>query len=132
MNAMLEKMISLAGNNSGDKPIKCGNFLIDGFPRNQNNLDGWKKVVNDKVNIQFVLFIECPEDICVERCLKRGQHSGRADDNPESMKKRLETYLNQTMPIVNYYEKLNLVKRIDGSRSIDEVYEDVRQLLNKE
>mgnify|MGYP006202093375 CR=1 FL=1 len=61
--------------------IPVGTFLIDGFPRNQDNLDGWKRQVDDKVNVQFVIFFECPTEVCIERCLLRGQHSGRADDN---------------------------------------------------
>ncbi|KAH9521086.1 UMP-CMP kinase [Dermatophagoides farinae] len=130
MNAMLENMISLAKVVNGtDKPIAVGNFLIDGFPRNQDNLDGWQKFVGDKVKVELVLVFECPEEVYIARCLKRGQHSGRADDNPESMKKRLDTHLNQTMPIVKYYEKLNLVKRIDSSRSIKEVHEECCKIL---
>ncbi|XP_027196491.2 cytidine/uridine monophosphate kinase Dak1 [Dermatophagoides pteronyssinus] len=131
MNAMLENMIALAeqANENEQKSIAVGNFLIDGFPRNQDNLDGWRKFVGDKVNVELVLVLECPEQIYLERCLKRGQHSGRADDNPESMKKRLDTHLNQTMPIVNYYEKLNLVKRIDASRTIDEVNEECCKII---
>ncbi|KAJ6225420.1 hypothetical protein RDWZM_003965 [Blomia tropicalis] len=116
--AMLEHMTSLAESCAGDESIPAGNILIDGFPRNQNNLDGWKRQVADKVNVQFILFFECPKDVAINRCLKRGQHSGRADDNPESMAKRLDTYLNQTMPIVEHYEKMGLVRRIDSSRPI--------------
>ena len=129
-NAMLENMISQASSITGDEPIPTGNFLIDGFPRNQNNLEGWQKQLDDKVNIKFVLFFECPRDVCISRCLQRGrQGSGRADDNPESMAKRLDTYLNQTMPIVEYYEKLGAVRRIDASEDVDDVYEKVRQLF---
>jgi len=41
-------------------------FLIDGFPRNQDNLDGWEREMSDKVNMQFVLFFDCSEDVsCV-------------------------------------------------------------------
>ena len=129
-NAMLEHMISLASPVSGDDPIPIGNFLIDGFPRNQNNLEGWQKQVADKVNIKFILFFECPREDCINRCLERGKDSGRADDNPESMAKRLDTYLNQTMPIVEHYEKMGIVRRIDASRPISQVFDDVRQLFS--
>ena len=129
--AMLDHMITLATSRTGgDEPIPVGNFLIDGFPRNQNNLDGWNKQVNDKVNVKYVIFFECPKEVCIDRCLRRGQHSGRADDNEESMKKRLDTYLNQTMPIIEHYERLNYVKRIDASRDIQQVFDDVRKLFS--
>ena len=39
------------------------NFLIDGFPRNQNNLDGWNKAMGDKSNLRFVLFFDCSEEV---------------------------------------------------------------------
>jgi len=129
-NAMLQHMISLASGNRGDEPIPIGNFLVDGFPRNQNNLEGWTKQVADKINLKFVLFFECPKEVCINRCLERGKHSGRTDDNPQSMAKRLDTYLNQTMPIVEYYEKLGLVRRIDASRPISQVFDDVQQLFS--
>lgn len=38
-------------------------FLIDGFPRNENNLDGWEREMTDKCEVKFVLFIECPEEV---------------------------------------------------------------------
>jgi len=38
-------------------------FLIDGFPRNQDNLEGWEREMADKVNLQFVLFFDCSEDV---------------------------------------------------------------------
>ena len=38
-------------------------FLIDGFPRNKNNLDGWNNMMTDKVNLLGVLFFDCPEDV---------------------------------------------------------------------
>ncbi|KAF4520591.1 hypothetical protein B566_EDAN006002 [Ephemera danica] len=87
--------------------IKSGanRFLIDGFPRNQNNLDGWNQAMADKVELLFVLFFECAQEICSERCLKRGAAgSGRSDDNPESLQKRFDTYMNATMPIIKHYE----------------------------
>lgn len=105
-------------------------FLVDGFPRNQNNLDGWNKAMAEKVQLQFILFFDCPLEICVDRCLSRGaQGSGRSDDNIESLKKRFNTYLNETQPIIEYYENLNLVHKIDATRTVDEVYDDVKKIF---
>lgn len=107
-------------------------FLIDGFPRNQNNLEGWNKALSDKVILQFVLFFDCPLEICLERCLNRGASgSGRSDDNPESLKKRLNIYLNETKPIIDHYDKSNLVKRIDASRTENEVFNDVQGIFSE-
>ena len=108
-------------------------FLIDGFPRNQNNLDGWNKQMSSCVSLLFVLFFDCPEDVCVNRCLGRGAAgSGRSDDNPESLKKRFDTYMNDTMPVVKHYEEQNLVKQVDATGTSDQVFELVKPLFAKQ
>merc|ERR1711936_376126 len=90
-------------------------FLIDGFPRNEDNLQGWNKAMGDKVNLQCVLFFRCTQEICTARCLSRGAAgSGRTDDNGESLRKRFVTYEEATMPIIRNFEKLNLVHQLDA------------------
>jgi len=107
-------------------------FLIDGFPRNQDNLDGWDRQMADKVDFQFVLFFNCGENLCVERCLTRGNSgSGRSDDNMESLKKRIQTYNNDSMPIIKHFEQLGQVKQIDASPSADQVFEKVEQIFKQ-
>lgn len=118
-------LLERAMKNSGKE-----NFLIDGFPRNQNNLEGWNKQMGDKVNLKFVLFFKCPLEVCTQRCLDRGAAgSGRSDDNMESLKKRFDTYMNATMPIINHYEAKNLVRTIDATRDVDEIFGDVEKLF---
>jgi len=110
----------------------AGKFLIDGFPRGEENLTVWNEEVGQKVKLQCVLFFHCSEEVCAERCLARGAAgSGRSDDNVESLKKRFATYEKQTMPIVEKLESLGLVKKIDASRTPDEIFADV-QLIMKE
>uniref|UniRef100_A0A914X6F3 UMP-CMP kinase n=1 Tax=Plectus sambesii TaxID=2011161 RepID=A0A914X6F3_9BILA len=104
-------------------------FLVDGFPRNEDNLSGWDREMGPKTNLQFVLFLACPTEVCTQRCLNRGQ--GRTDDNEESLRKRIQTYNNQTLPIIKHYEKMNLVREIDTSADADSVYEQVRNAFNK-
>uniref|UniRef100_A0A6A7FSQ5 UMP-CMP kinase-like n=2 Tax=Hirondellea gigas TaxID=1518452 RepID=A0A6A7FSQ5_9CRUS len=106
------------------------NFLIDGFPRNQNNLEGWNKQMGEKANLKFVLFFNCPLEVCTQRCMDRGAAgSGRSDDNMESLKKRFDTYMNATMPIIDHYEKLNLVKKIQADKTSDEIFSEVKKLF---
>lgn len=106
-------------------------FLIDGFPRNKDNLDGWTRVMSDKAKLLFVLFFECSRDLCTERCLGRGAAgSGRSDDNLDSLKKRFNTYLNDTMPIIEHYERLGLVRKINAEVAPNEVFEDIKKAFN--
>nr|XP_017011356.2 UMP-CMP kinase [Drosophila takahashii] len=105
-------------------------FLIDGFPRNQDNLDGWNRQMSEKVDMQFVLFFDCSEDVCVQRCLGRGQSgTGRTDDNMESLKKRISTYNNDSLPIIKFFEGAGQVKRIDASPDADAVFGEVERVF---
>lgn len=86
--------------------------------------------MSDKVDFLFVLFFECSQDKCVERCIKRGQAgSGRTDDNMESLKKRFDTYMNATMPIIDHYRSLGKVRQIDANECPDTVFNDVNSVL---
>lgn len=98
-------------------------YLIDGFPRNEDNLQGWTEQMGQKTRILFVLFLECSESVCVKRCLSRGE--GRTDDNEESLKKRFNTYTTHTMPIIDHFRKQDLVKIIDATKSPEQVFGDV-------
>ena len=102
-------------------------FLIDGFPRNQDNFDGWERVIGSSVDVPFVLFMDADEDTMISRILKRSETSGRNDDNIESLKKRFATFRNETMPIVDYYDKQGKCRKIDGLRSIEEVFADLEK-----
>ncbi|KAH9489422.1 cytidine monophosphate (UMP-CMP) kinase 1, cytosolic [Bulinus truncatus] len=104
-------------------------FLVDGFPRNQDNLEGWNKEMDGVAKVTRVLFFDCPDDICIERCLSRGLTSGRTDDNAESLKKRIQTYRDSTMPIVDHFRQLKLVSEIQGDKSAEEVFEDVKKVF---
>ncbi|XP_076306752.1 UMP-CMP kinase-like isoform X2 [Tachypleus tridentatus] len=107
-------------------------FLIDGFPRNQDNLEGWNREMAAKVNLQFVLFFDCNEQVCIDRCLKRGSSgSGRTDDNAESLKKRFVTYFKDTLPIIEHYQKQNLVRKIDANNSEHKVFEEVKKCFKE-
>lgn len=46
-------------------------FLIDGFPRNKDNMIGWNTTIGDQVDLLFVLFLECPEDVCIQFIIKK-------------------------------------------------------------
>ncbi|XP_034411029.1 UMP-CMP kinase [Cyclopterus lumpus] len=114
------------------KDDKKFRFLIDGFPRNEDNLTGWDTVMVGKADVKFVLFFDCSNEVCIDRCLERGKSSGRTDDNRESLEKRIQTYLQSTRPIIELYEKRGKVHTVDASRSLDKVFADVKVVLDKE
>ena len=110
----------------------CSRFLIDGFPRNQDNVDGWESVVGEAANVEKVLFFQCKDDnVLVERIIERGKTSGRVDDNREAIKKRLDTYYKSTTPIIRMYaEQPNMVIEVDASESRDRVYSVIKKQLD--
>lgn len=104
-------------------------FLIDGFPRSEGNVTSWKEILGDKANVECVLFFECPEDILTSRLLERAKTSGRNDDTIDVIRKRFVTYQNESMPIIEMYEKEGKVHKIIADRSIEEVYKEVEGIV---
>ena len=103
-----------------------GRFLVDGFPRNANNLSGWHAVASASLNVGGVLQYDCPEEVMEARLIERGKTSGRVDDNVESIRKRFAVFERETMPVLQYYEYLGLVHKVDGTRPVDEVWVDTQ------
>ena len=81
----------------------CKKFLIDGFPRNHENMTVWFDKMNDMCTIQLVLNLDLSEAIMTERILERGKTSGRTDDNAVAIKKRLATFNNDTVPVLKAF-----------------------------
>ena len=59
-----------------------------------------------------MVFFECSEAVLEERLLKRGEASGRSDDNSETIKKRFKTYMEKTLPVIEYYQMLGKVEKV--------------------
>jgi len=66
-----------------------------------------------------------------ERLLKRGETSGRTDDNIESIKKRFKTFISQTMPVIQLYEKRGKMRKIDTNRPVEEIYNDIQKIFKE-
>lgn len=104
------------------------NFLIDGFPRKMDQALTFEEQV---VPSKFTLFFECPSSVMLPRLLKRGETSGRADDNVESIKKRFKVFESESMPVVEYFSTVDKVFRVSCVDSPDKVYQNVQQALAK-
>ncbi|KAI9772237.1 MAG: hypothetical protein M1840_000986 [Geoglossum simile] len=112
--------------------LSCGmsfpgfGLKVVGFPR---KMDQALKFESDVCPSRFTLFFDCSEDVMLQRLLNRGKSSGRADDNLESIGKRFRTFVETSMPVVNYFEKEGRVVRIDAAKTPDEVYQAVKDGL---
>ena len=106
----------------------CTKFLIDGFPRNQDNVTVWQKQMPSHV-VSCILFFDCPEEVLVGRLLERGQTSGRSDDNLDVIRKRFQTFQQESYPIVQFYEAQGKVQRIPSDQSVEQVFAAVQEIF---
>jgi adenylate kinase len=70
-----------------------------------------------------------PQEVMLERCMKRAETSGRADDNAETIKKRVQNYFDQSYPVIEYYKKFGKVRKIDATGDISEVYAQTKEAI---
>lgn len=105
------------------------NFLIDGFPRSLDNLEGWLEIYGRDAELPQMLYFECPYDVLEKRILGRSKYSGRSDDNVESLKLRFDTFRAETLPTLERFKHENRVVEVDASRSREEVYALVSKQL---
>jgi len=109
---------------------ECIRFLIDGFPRSQENIQAWEDTMKLHT-VKFVLNFVCPEEVLVGRLLERGKDSGRSDDNLEVIRKRFKTHQISTVPILAYFHKKNIpLHTIDSAKGVEQVYDTVAPLLS--
>ncbi|EDO15828.1 hypothetical protein Kpol_1057p16 [Vanderwaltozyma polyspora DSM 70294] len=101
-------------------------FLVDGFPRKMDQAVIFEEEI---VPSKFVLFFECPEDVMLRRLLERGKTSGRSDDNIESIRKRFRTFVDTSMPVVDYFDKMDKVVKVSCDEPVDVVYGHVEDAI---
>ncbi len=100
--------------------------IFDGFPRTIAQAEALKEMlVKRGHNITVMLELDVPEDELMTRLIKRGKESGRADDNEETIKKRLTVYHSQTAPLVDWYKNEKLHKHINGLGTLEGIFEDI-------
>jgi adenylate kinase len=109
--------------NLDDKPI-----LLDGFPRTVAQADALVGVLEARSReLTAVVLVDVPDDVVVERI--SGRHENREDDDPQTVRERLRVYHRETEPLVVYYERRGLLRRVDGARGADEVEAAIREVL---
>jgi adenylate kinase len=97
-------------------------FIFDGFPRTVAQAEALDAMLSKHgTQIDRVVQLEVDSQKLLERIAKRFAEEGRADDNPEAYKVRLNAYLAQTAPLIPYYEKQNKLRGVDGMAGIEDV-----------
>ena len=105
--------------------------IFDGFPRTIPQAEALKKMLEERGHqIAAMIELDVPEDELMTRLIKRGQESGRSDDNAETIKKRLDVYHSQTAPLIEWYKKEGIHHHIDGLGALDRIFGDIQKVID--
>lgn len=106
--------------------------IFDGFPRTIPQAEALKELLKKRgTELHAVVGLEVPDEELVERLLNRGKLTGRADDNPETIEKRLNVYHTQTIPLRDYYLDEGKYLKIDGMGDIDGIFAQITDEIDK-
>ena len=127
---LMRRVLEHELDNNPDKTAE--GVIFDGFPRTIPQALALKDMMKRRgQKIHAVIGLEVPEDQLMERMVLRGKESGRSDDNPETIRKRLAVYHKQTQPLRDYYVGEGVYVPIKGDGTVDQVFERVIAALDK-
>ena len=105
-----------------DALCPCEGVIFDGFPRTIPQAEALKQMLAERGSeVAAMLELDVPEEMLMERLINRGKTSGRADDNAETIKKRLDVYNSQTAPLIEWYDKEGLRNAVKGYGPLEEI-----------
>ena len=105
--------------------------IFDGFPRTIPQAEALQRMLDERGDrVAAMLELDVPEEELMQRLIKRGQESGRADDNEETIKKRLVVYHSQTQPLIEWYKQEGLHHHINGSGTLERIFSDIQKVID--
>ncbi|MCI6295828.1 MAG: adenylate kinase [Bacteroidales bacterium] len=105
-----------------DALCPCKGVIFDGFPRTVPQAEALKAMLAERhTEVAAMLELDVPEEMLMERLINRGKTSGRADDNAETIKKRLDVYHAQTTPLIAWYEAEGIRHTVKGYGALEEI-----------
>jgi adenylate kinase len=105
--------------------------IFDGYPRTITQAEALEKMLNERGDrVAAMIELDAPEDELMQRLIKRGKESGRADDNEETIKKRLVIYHQQTQPLIEWYKNEGLHHHINGHGTLERIFSDIRKVID--
>ena len=105
--------------------------IFDGYPRTIPQAEALKQMLAERGHrVAAMIELDVPEDELMTRLIKRGQESGRSDDNEETIRQRLQVYHSQTAPLIDWYEKEGIRNHIDGLGELDRIFSDICKVID--
>ncbi len=124
-------MVDILAQELDKNALTSKGVIFDGFPRTIEQAKALKEMLAKRGSkVHAVVGLEVDEDELVDRLLKRGQQSGRSDDNLETINKRLDVYHSTTRPLKEYYTTEQKYHAINGTGSIDEIFDKVKKTID--
>ena len=126
-----EVVVGIIADRVSEKDCENG-YILDGFPRTISQAAAFDKLIGERdMKLTAAILLEVPDEILVGRIEKRAAETGgaRADDNAETLKKRLIIYHEQTSPLIGYYKDQGILRTIDGTQDVDTVEKEIGAIL---
>ena len=106
--------------------------IFDGFPRTIAQAEALKKMLAERgQDVSVMVDLDVPEEELMVRLIKRGKDSGRADDNEETIKKRLHVYHSQTAPLIDWYKNEKKYQHINGLGTMEGIFAEICEAVDK-
>lgn len=106
--------------------------IFDGFPRTIAQAEALKKMLAERgQDVSVMVDLDVPEEELMVRLIKRGKDSGRADDNEETIKKRLYVYHSQTAPLIDWYKNEEKYQHINGLGTMEGIFAEICEAVDK-
>ncbi|HEY3521962.1 MAG TPA: adenylate kinase [Rhodanobacteraceae bacterium] len=121
--AMLEERLAQPDTHAG--------FILDGYPRNLAQADALDRLLKRIGQpLDAVLKLNVPDSDIIKRTKIRFEAQGRADDDPDTVRRRLQVYAEQTAPVADYYAQRGLLAEVDGVGAIEDIFVRLLAALN--
>ena len=127
-NTIINKIL----NEAIEKSLGLGGIVIDGTPRSYNqiiDIDELLSLYNKKIDL--AIFIDTTIEECKKRISLRTSIEKRVDDTPPAIEQRLKIYFEETVPIINEFEKRGILLKINGNPSEEIVWNELRQKVKE-
>ena len=106
--------------------------IFDGFPRTIAQAEALKKMLAERgQDVSVMVDLDVPEEELMVRLIKRGKDSGRADDNEETIKKRMHVYHSQTAPLIDWYKNEKKYQHINGLGTMEGIFAEICEAVDK-